>query len=132
MNNTLYSKRLDRLFLFVVYEMEDNTILKEIPNTDGRYFISNTGYVVSLCQNKARILKPYKRGKGYLSVKINRKNKSIHQLVGQAFIDNPDNKPIIHHRNENKTDNNINNLQWATAKENSEEYQKAKREKEKE
>ena len=131
MKDTLYQDTLNKLFLFVAYEMEENIIIKEIPNTDGRYFISNTGFVVSFCQNKPRILKPFIRGKGYLAVKINGKNKSIHQLVGQAFIDNPDNKPMIHHKNDNKKDNDINNLQWATAKENAEAYQKTKREKEK-
>ena len=78
MKDTLYQDTLNKLFLFVAYEMEENIIIKEIPNTDGRYFISNTGFVVSFCQNKPRILKPFIRGKGYLAVKINGKNKSIH------------------------------------------------------
>lgn len=78
MKNTLYSKRLDRLIIFIIEEMENDTIIKEIPNTDGRYFISNTGYVLSLCHNKPRILKPYRSGKGYASVKIDGKNKKIH------------------------------------------------------
>lgn len=118
----------DKLFLFVIqHDFEENEILKEIPDTDGKYFISNSGYVLSLCRNKPKILKPYDCGNGYSFVKINGKNKRIHRLVGNAFINNTDNKPIIHHKDNNKQNNSINNLQWATAKENSIEYQKHKR-----
>lgn len=118
----------DKLFLFVIqHDFEENEILKEIPDTDGKYFISNSGYVLSLCRKKPLILKPYDCGNGYSFVKINGKNKRIHRLVGNAFINNTDNKPIIHHKDNNKQNNSINNLQWATAKENSIEYQKHKR-----
>ena len=79
----------DKLFLFVIqHDFEENEILKEIPDTNGKYFISNSGYVLSLCRNKPLILKPYDCGNGYSFVKINGKNKRIHRLVGNAFIIN--------------------------------------------
>lgn len=118
----------DKLFLFAINNMTDGEILREIPDTNGKYFISNRGYVVSLCRNKPIILKPYDCGFGYCQVKINGKNKRIHRLVGSAFIDNTQNKPIIHHKDNNKQNNDIINLQWVSAKENSAEYQKHKRE----
>lgn len=42
----------------------------------------------------------------------------VHRLVAEAFIDNPQNKPIIDHKNNNKYDNNVNNLRWVSQQEN--------------
>jgi hypothetical protein len=46
------------------------------------------------------------------------KNKTIHRLVGSAFLPNPEQKPLIDHINRNKTDNRLENLRWATGSEN--------------
>lgn len=59
----------------------------------------------------------------YLRVQLYKTSKesrlySIHQLVGETFIPNPDNKPIIDHKNNNTYDNTVSNLQWVTYKEN--------------
>ena len=61
---------------------------KEIPNTDGKYFISNCGRVKSLCGYTAKILKPHQKENGYLVVRINKKSLRIHRLVAFAFCEN--------------------------------------------
>lgn len=61
---------------------------------------------------------------GYRRVRIENKclNKvirtSIHRLVAEAFISNPDNKPFVNHKDLNKLNNNVNNLEWVTHSEN--------------
>lgn len=61
-------------------------------------------------------------GKGYklvcLTVNKVRKNKYIHRLMAEHFIDNPDNKPLVNHIDGNKSNNTISNLEWCTLSEN--------------
>lgn len=71
---------------------------------------------------KGKLLKPYKSKKGYLSVdlRINGKRKImlVHRLVAETFIPNIYNKPQINHIDGDKTNNNVNNLEWCTNGEN--------------
>lgn len=65
------------------------------------------------------ILKPSISGAGYLSVLIidsngNRKQSYIHRLVAKAFIPNPYNLPQVNHKDEDKTNNQVDNLEWCT------------------
>ena len=80
------------------------------------YRVSNLGNVWSKKNNI--ILKPHKTNRGYLTVGfwLNGKKKrlSIHRLVAQAFLSNPCNLPEVNHINGCKTDNNLNNLEWAS------------------
>lgn len=102
---------------------------RNIKGYEGLYQVSNYGRVKSLdrwetigCNTKrfrkGRMLKLAKDKYGYLKVDISkngkRKQYSIHRLVAQAFIDNPDNLPCINHKDENPSNNNVDNLEWCS------------------
>ena len=97
-------------------------IWKEISGYDGLYEVSDTGLVRSLKFGKTRILKPRKRRDGYLSVMLCKDSKYkimfVHRLVASAFIPNPQNLDTVNHKNEDKHNNNISNLEWMTLADN--------------
>lgn len=107
---------------------------RDIEGYEGLYMISNTGKVKSLeravwtgrgCYHTLpeRILKADKWGGGYYQVTLFKDGKrnryKVHRLVAQAFIPNPDNLPCINHKDENKKNNCVQNLEWCTYKYNS-------------
>lgn len=97
-------------------------IWKDIPGYERLYKISTLGNIYSYKTNKQ--MTNIKRNDGYLGVglsDINHKSKTfrIHQLVALTFIPNTNNYPTINHKNENKSDNRVENLEWCTVKYNS-------------
>ena len=98
--------------------MEDNELWKPIKDFDN-YEVSSFGKVRNIKTH--RILKSATKG-GYILVGLcqNGKGKSIgvHRLVAESFIENPENKPQVNHIDKNRSNNNVDNLEWNTALEN--------------
>lgn len=104
----------------------ENEVWKDIENYEGLYQVSNLGRVRSLDRKdaqghrlKGKVLSSGLNSRGYLIVILYRdggtKNKTVHRLVASAFIPNPDNLPQINHRDEDKTNNAVSNLEWCSA-----------------
>lgn len=104
-------------------------IWKDIEGYEGLYQVSNFGRIITVEKNRidcigrksfisSKILKPSVDSSGYKQIILtkNKKRKSykVHRLVGQMFIPNPNNYPIINHKDENKQNNNVENLEWCT------------------
>jgi hypothetical protein len=83
---------------------------------------SNTGNIKSMPRKftikRERVLVPQKKIRGYLGVYLFGKNYRVHRLIAETFIPNPQNKTQINHKNNIKSDNRVENLEWCTAKEN--------------
>lgn len=80
------------------------------------YFIDIAGSIYSLKSKK--FLKLNINQKGYLQVVIKGKLYQPHRLVAKAFIPNPENKPQVNHKDGNKLNNHVSNLEWVTNQEN--------------
>ena len=103
---------------------------KDINGYEGLYQISNTGKVKSIGRHKKQgarpiewqddmIIKQRKNRCGYFYLILHKdgekKTKTIHSLVGEAFIENPEAFPQINHKDENKENNHSSNLEWCSA-----------------
>ena len=94
---------------------------KDIKGYEGLYAITDKGQVYSY--KKQKFLSPAKCGKGYLKVMLCRgkedhKNLMIHRLVAEAFLPNPEGKLTVNHKDGNKLNNDVSNLEWNTYSEN--------------
>ena len=97
-------------------------IWRDVIGYEGIYQVSNLSRVKSFYGNKARILKHHIDIDGYAIVALSQNSKDktfgVHVFVARAFIDNPDNKPLVHHQDSNRLHSCIWNLEWVTFSEN--------------
>lgn len=98
---------------------------KDVVGYENLYEVSDGGYVRSKyridClgrQYKPKLLTGGRFSNNYAFVRLTKnkksKNELAHRLVALAFLDNPENKPCVNHKNGNKWDNSVHNLEWCT------------------
>jgi len=109
---------------------------KPVVGFENTYIVSSCGNIIALEKKyidrwgNERILKPYKmkiriakHGYCYVGLRDYKKRdkqtyKTVHRIVAEAFLENKDNKKQVNHKDGNKKNNNVNNLEWATSSEN--------------
>lgn len=117
---------------YAVYDVDmSSEIFRDVVGYEGLYEVSNYGRVrrkVDLFSKKSKSKEPlyikpdidYIRRVGYLRVDLSNNGKSkhffVHRLVAEAFIPNPYNFPFINHKDEDKSNPRMDNLEWCTAK----------------
>lgn len=118
------------------YDLEDlpNEYWEWIPYTIGCYKISNYSRILSIGRNgnggigRDRILLPIIKKDGYyqivLYIKDKRLYRRVNRLMGETFLSNPNNLPIVDHKDNNKLNNCLYNLEWVSINENSRRYYK--------
>ena len=119
-----FKKAYDALMLHYPFTLENlpGEIWADIPDYDGDYQESNFGRTKSLKNGRGKILKPSLHENGYLRVGLLKEsdatNYSVHCLVAQLFVPNPENNPIVNHIDGGRFNNYFENLEWVTVKEN--------------
>ena len=91
-------------------------VWKDVVGYEGLYKVSNLGNVFSNYSGKILTPGTTKDGYKYVSLSKNKEKqmKTIHRLVAMAFLSNPNNLPIVNHKDENPANNNAYNLEWCT------------------
>lgn len=98
--------------------MEQNETWKPVKGFEGLYEVSNLGNVRSLLKGKCQQMVLNKDNHGYKRVALFKDGipsyKAAHRLVAEAFIPNPDGLPCVNHKDENPSNNIVDNLEWCT------------------
>ena len=98
------------------------TVWKDVVGYEGIYKVNNLGDVMRISKNK--LLTPYVgvKSKGYMYVKLSRdgisKKKALHRVVAEAFLPNNSNCSEVNHKDGDKANNSVSNLEWVTRSQN--------------
>lgn len=98
-------------------------VWKDVPGYEGLYQVSSLGRLKRVFKNgKDRLLSGKQDKDGYIQVIVSRNQSKkycrLHRLVAEAFIQNPEGKPVVNHKDKNVQNNAADNLEWATVSEN--------------
>lgn len=88
----------------------------KVVELDKEYEVSNTGKVRRI--NGREVKLGVVQGTGYIRAMLNQKPQLVHRLVAAAFIPNPEGLPWVNHKDMNKQNNDVSNLEWVTPKQN--------------
>ncbi len=99
---------------------------KDVPGYEGCYKANFNGDIKGLNKrsktNRETILKPFKNKFGYLTIQLSKNDKKthygVHRIIALTFIENHENKPFVNHKDGNKANNHVDNLEWCTKSEN--------------
>lgn len=110
------------LFVSVIHQKRNSMeqeVWKDIPGYEGIYQVSTLGFVRSLdckCEGKCikgkMVTRHINSHNGYYYVRLGDKTKSVHRLVALTFIPNPENKPCVGHKDTNRQNPRVENLEW--------------------
>lgn len=99
-----------------------NAVIKDIKGYEGYYDINSNGEIYSLHNGKIKMVSQSMMTSGYkmvtLCVNYKKKALSVHRLMAIHFIDNPNNWPQVNHKDGNKLNNALSNLEWCTPEQN--------------
>ena len=100
--------------------MKEIEVYVPVKGFNNRYLISNQGNMMCVSRSHTEYVSMYGwiDHYGYRRVDLEGKKILVHRLVASHFLENPLNKPTVNHKNENKLDNRVENLEWATYAEN--------------
>ena len=113
---------LNVITLFSGYDSQAlaNEQWRDIEGYEGLYQVSDIGRVRRMPKGKIRVQKAARNG--YLQINLSKDNKvrwaGVHRLVAAAFIPNPDSLPMVNHKDEDKHNNRVDNLEWVTPQQN--------------
>ena len=107
-------------------------VWKDIKNYEDCYQVSSYGRIRSkdreflrpykddfrIYRRSGKVLTPYPTPKGYLLIDLKSDTKVVHRIVAEHFIENPENKAQVNHKDNVKSNNHIDNLEWVTNQEN--------------
>lgn len=100
----------------------ENVEMKDIVGYEGLYAATTDGRIWSHRRQKFLKTRVNSHNGGYSQINLHKDGKqrthSVHRLIAETFIPNPDNKPEVNHKSEIKTDNSVDNLEWVTRIEN--------------